>query len=219
MKFLTTLIISLLNVSSGFSQTVKDIFNPSTQITWLGIDYSHTKIVGAMDRFGGKTPVTATELRDRYFPEWNMLFIDEPEKYSISKMIYNKNIVNDIKMVTKLNAAYPLDTMEVKSSPYYTPDYITSIVSAYPLENKNGIGLIFITECLDKPYAAAYYHVVFFNMATKEVLLHERIQGMVIGAGIRNYWAGSFFNVMEDVRTVRFPRWKKRYMTALPTNK
>lgn len=219
MKIIPVLLFTFCSISSCFSQTVKDIFNPSTQITWLGIDYSHTKIVGKMAQFGGKIPVTALELRDRFFPEWNQLFVDESDKYSISKMIYNKNIVTDIQMVTTLNAAYPLDTMEVKSSPYYTPDYIASLVSNYPLENKSGIGLIFITECMDKPYAAAYYHVVFFNMATKEVLLHERIQGMVIGTGLRNYWAGSFFNVMEDVRELRFAKWKKRYMTTAPIGK
>jgi hypothetical protein len=69
MKFLATFIISLLTFSSGFSQIVKDTFNPSTQITWLRIDYSHTKIFGEMNQFGSKTPVTAAELRGRYYPE------------------------------------------------------------------------------------------------------------------------------------------------------
>lgn len=71
---------------------------------------------------------------------------------------------------------------------------------------------------MDKAYGGAYYHVVFFNMETKEVLLQERVQGLVIGAGIRNYWAGSYFNVMEYIRDDRYPRWKKRHLTTKPTD-
>ena len=218
MKRILVALLSFFIFSPCFSQTFQDIFNPSTEITWLGIDYSHTKIVGKMSQFGGVTPITALELRDKYYPEWNQLILDEPEKYSIPKMIYHKTVVNDIQMVKTLNAAALLDSLEVPSTPYYTPDYIQSIVANYPLINKSGIGLIFITECLNKSYGGAYYHVVFFNMSTKEILLHERIQGMVIGNGLRNYWAGSYFNVMEDIRQLRYPKWKRRYLTTTPTN-
>lgn len=146
------------------------------------------------------------------------MVLDEWEKYDVAKMIYRKSVVKDISMVKELNAAASIDSLEVSATPYFTQEKIQAIVSAYPIESKPGIGLIFITECLNKSYGGAYYHVVFFNMATKEVLLQERMQGVVAGVGIRNYWAASYYNVMEDVKNDRYARWKKRYGASKPTN-
>jgi len=199
------------------AQTVQDIFgNPNYTVTWFGIDYSHSKIVGPVSQFGGKEPVTATEIRDRYYPEWNQLVLDEPEKFNVAKMIDRKSVLKDISMVKKLNAAVSLDSIEVSATPSYTREQIQDFVSAYPIENKSGIGLIFINECMNKSYGGAYYHVVFFNMETKKVLLQERIMGVVSGVGVRNYWATSYFNVMESVRNERYASWRKRYGAYKP---
>lgn len=211
-KILSILGIVLVSAfSTSKAQTIQDIFNPSYPVTWLGIDYSHSKIIGSVSKFGGSVPVSKTELHDKYYGEWNQLVLDEPDKFDVAKMISRKSVVKDVSMVTALNAASTMDSVEVPSAPIYSQELIQKFVSAYPLENKSGIGLIFITECMDKPYGGAYYHVVFFKMDTKEILLQQRVQGLVQGAGIRNYWANTYFDVMEHMRDEQMPRWKKRY--------
>ena len=213
------LVVSFVWVTACASQaqTVQDIFgNPNYTVTWFGIDYSHSKIVGTVSQFGGKEPVTAKELRDRYYAEWNQLVLDEPEKYTLAKMIDHKTIIKDIRMMNDLNAAASLDSMEVAATPYYTREQIQGFVSAYTVPQKPGIGLVFITECMNKPYAAAYYHVVFFNTETKKVLYQERLPGVVSGIGIRNYWATSFYNVMQDVQNERYASWRKRFGAYKP---
>lgn len=216
-KFLSLVGLVLASTTISQAQTVQDIFgNPNYTVTWFGIDYSHAKIVGTVAQFGGKEPVTAKELRDRYYVEWNELVLAEPEKYTLAKMIDHKTIIKDIRMIKDLNAAVSLDSMEVAATPYYTREQIQSFVSVYPIESKPGIGLVFITECMNKPYAAAYYHVVFFNTETKKVLHQERISGNVAGIGIRNYWATSFYNVMMDVQDERYPSWRKRFGAYKP---
>lgn len=217
-KILFIIGLATASVLTTQAQTVQDIFNPNYSITWLGIDYSHTKIIGTVSAFGGKTPVTAAEIHDRYYGGWNQLILDEPEKYNIAKMLYRKSVVKDIAMVTALNTASSMDSVEVATTPYYTSEQIQTFVSTYPLEKKSGIGVVFITESMHKSYGGAYYHVVFFKMDTKEILLQERVQGIVIGTGIRNYWAGSYFNVMEYIREDRYPSWKKRYGASKTTN-
>ncbi len=212
--------IAALFCAFGFTsqaQTVKDIFgNTDYTVTWYGIDYSHSKIVGSIASFGGATPVSPADLRDNYYQAWNYLILEEPEKFNIATMIRRKNVEMDISMVKKLNASAKMDSIEVPVTPYYTIQEIQDFVSAYPITDKAGIGLIFITESMNKLKAEAYYHVVFFNMATKEVLLHERVRGEAMGMRIRNYWAGSYYSVMQYVRENGYPKWRKKYAPNTP---
>jgi len=219
MKFITTCFILLLTISSGFSQTVKDIFNPSIPITWLGIDYSHSKIIGSVGSFGGKSPISAQELRDSYYPAWNHLILDEPEKFNLQSMIHRGSITKDLTVIKHLNAATSLDSMEAAVTPYYTPTEIQRFISTYPIEGKLGIGLVFITESMNKISDEAVYHIVFFNIETKEILLQERLKGAASGFGLRNYWAGSYAKVMTFIREVGYFKWQKEYNSKQPNNK
>lgn len=209
-KFLSIIALALISAFASQAQTVKDIFgNTDYTVTWFGIDYSHAKVVGSVSQFGIKVPVTATDIRDRYYAEWNYLILDEPEKFNIAAMISRKTVVKDISMVKQLNAAASIDSLEAKITPYYTPQEIQKFVSAYPIENKAGIGLIFITESMSKSSVSAYYHVVFFKMDTKEILLQERIKGVPSGMGTRNYWAGSYYSIMQYIKEEGYSKWRK----------
>ena len=68
-KILSIVGLALVFTYSSQAQIIQDIFNPSLAVTWLGIDYSYTKIVGSISQFGGKVPVSATELHDKYYGE------------------------------------------------------------------------------------------------------------------------------------------------------
>lgn len=194
------------------AQKVEDIFTNSDYIvTWYGIDYSHVKIVGHVSTFGGNTPVTATELRDKYFPSWNHLILDEPAKYDIAGMIRRQSVVIDLNVVKQLNAAAATDSTEALVTPYYMLQDIQSFVSLYDTKERAGIGLVFIAESMDKLKKAAIYHVVFFNIETKEVLLQERMLGTPFGAGIRNYWAGSYAQVITTIKDEQYKKWKSKY--------
>ena len=220
-KILLIVGLACMSAFNSHAQTIQDIFNSGYPVTWLGIDYSHSKIVGKMNQFGGKTLVSAAEIHDTYYAEWNQLILDEPEKFDVAKMISRKTVVKDIRMVTQLNAGSSMDSVEVVLTPSYSQEQIQKFVSAYPLENKSGIGMVFITESMHKSYGGAYYHVVFFKMDTKEILLQQRVQGLVQGSGIRNYWANPYFDVIEYMRDEQMPRWKKRYgaSTVTPNSK
>ena len=218
-KILSIFGLAIVPLFSCHAQTAKDIFgNKDYTVTWYGIDYSHSKVIGKVDAFGVKTPITAEELRDRYYSEWNYLILDEPDKFNIAEMISRKSVVKDITIVKRLNAAASLDSIEAKITPYYTPQEIQKFVSAYPIENKAGIGLVFITESMNKTTTEAYYHVVFFKMDTKEILLQERLKGTAGGSGTRNYWAGSYYNVMEYIKDAGYQKWKKTYGPANSPN-
>ncbi|HSY62887.1 MAG TPA: hypothetical protein VK796_13475 [Cytophaga sp.] len=217
-RFLSILSLVLVFAFNSQAQNVQDIFgNTDYNVTWFGIDYSHAKIVGSLGLFGGKTPVSPADLRDRYYPAWNYLILDEPGKYDIAKMIHRQSVTKDISIVKQLNAAAHIDSIEASVTPYYTLQEIQQFISAYPIENKAGIGLVFIAESMNKASDDAYYHVVFFNMTTKEILLQERLRGAPVGFGIRNHWAGSYFSVMEYIKEDGYQKWRNQYGSSKPT--
>ncbi len=211
-NILSILTLTLVLSYSACAQRVEDIFtNSDYTVTWFGIDYSHTKVIGHVSTFGGNTPITATELRDKYYPSWNHLILDEPVKYDVAGMIRRQSVAMDLNPVKQQNAATSADSIEAAVTPYYMLSDIQSFVSLYDTKDRAGIGLVFIAESMDKLKKEAIYHVVFFNIETKEVLLQERMRGAPFGAGVRNYWAGSYGGVMATIRDEQYKKWKNKY--------
>jgi hypothetical protein len=126
-------------------------------------------------------------------------------------MIRQDEIIIDIDMVMNRNAAVSRRELESYNAPNYTPEQIQEFVTSYELSGKLGIGMVFITEYMSKNSEDAVYHFVLLDIETKHILIHEEINARPRGFGIRNYWAGSIFSMMEDVRKNRYNRWKSKY--------
>ncbi|ABG60867.1 hypothetical protein [Cytophaga hutchinsonii] len=219
-RLLSILLLILVFSYSAYAQRVEDIFsNSDYTVTWFGIDYSHSKVIGYVSTFGGNTPITATDLRDKYYPSWNHLILDEPDKYDVASMIRRKSVAVDLNPIKQANAATPVDSVEAAVTPYYMLADIQSFVSLYDTKDRAGIGLVFIAESMNRLKKEAIYHVVFFNIETKEVLLQERMRGAPFGAGIRNYWAGSYGNVMSQIRDEQYKKWKSKYAVKATSQK
>jgi|GEM_PF-153376 len=212
MRILSVLLFLFPFAFSGSAQTVKDLFGATKyRVTWLGIDYSHVKIVGKIEDFGGQVPVTAEELQTKWYPAWNQLMIDEKEKYNLGKMLYRPSVPYDMQMIKNINATASLDSIEIKKTPFYSEEQIKGFVAAYPLEDKFGFGAFFIAESMNKNNDEAFYHIVIINMATKEILVQARVRGTASGFGMRNFWAGSYYEAMEKVEDDVYPKWEAQY--------
>ena len=204
-------IIILLLTSSvaANSQTLNDLFSKSdTKISWLGIDYTHVKLVGDFSQFSGIGDENTIEIRNKYFPSWNSLIINEPKKYDVRGMLRKADIFYDIDLIMKMNSETTIEDLESYNNPNYSEEDIKGFVNSISFKNKDGIGVLFIAESLNKINEEAYYHFVAIKMATKEILIQERLRGEPRGFGIRNYWGGSIFNVMDNVKKVYYKRWK-----------
>jgi hypothetical protein len=64
---------------------------------------------------------------------------------------------------------------------------------------------------MNKTLNEAYFHIVIFRLSDNEILIHERLRGEPIGMGLRNYWAGALYKVMEQVEKKHYMQWKKTY--------
>ena len=199
-------------ITTGYSQTINDLFVKSpTPIYWLGIDFSHVKLIGEFSQFSEWGEAGAGIIKNRYFPAWNELVIKEYTKYDVGTMFRKENISLKIKTITAINEDASIEEMEDLSDPDYTDADIRAWVSGYNFDVKEGIGILFLAESLNKLREYGKYHVLAINMSTKEVLLHEVIKGKSGGFGLRNYWARSFCEVMNEIRDYRYRDWKKKY--------
>ena len=193
-KIILTFAALLFLGSSFFAQSDSDIYK-AKEWTWFGIDYTNCYFI---------TPMDFPNVADLYekIGAWNDLIIMERAKF-IDKPLKGKKITYFVDMVKDLN-----DEIDVKSrlteddfmTTHMEVSMVEEMVANYEIpEELTGIGLVFIAESYSKPNVKGAYYVTFFDIATKRVLSTERILGKASGFGLRNYWAGSYYNVMKSV--------------------
>ncbi len=210
--FLLSIIVSLISFT-GQTQSVTDLFTKSeTKIYWLGIDFSHVKLIGDFTQFAEAGTVATTTIKAKYFTGWNDLILKEKEKYDIGGMMRKENIIFSIDGIAKINATTATEEMEADLSPNYAKEDIQKFIKSYDFGQKEGIGLLLVAESLNKSRELAKYHFVAVNLATNAILLHEIFEEKPAGIGLRNYWARSFYEVIVEIRDKKYKSWKKEYV-------
>lgn len=195
-KILLTVFIFTYAVSS-FAQP--NPFANNDQVTWLGIDFSHVKLIGEFAEFSGTGDKSMRQVRDQYFESWNMVVINEQEKYDFSEMVGGNEIYYDFQMIFDLNAKTDIEDIKVYNEPKYSKEDIVGFINVYDFEGKSGIGMTFVAEVLNKSKGRAVYHFVVLDMATKEILAYKPVTSKPRGFTLRNYWAGSIYHAMSII--------------------
>ncbi len=204
------IVLLLLSFSAFFAygQNKRDIFNPGTQVTWLGVDFSKAKFIGDRERLGSHSDIL------RLMESINQLVINEPEKYNIGKAIGRDRIEKNIEVTLDHNAN--LDPADLLSND--TRDYvrlresdIEEIISSYDFSGLSGIGLMFNIEAFSKLDESASVWVTFIDLGTGKVLITQNLKGKPKGFGLRNYWGGSLYGIIEAIRKKEFEMWRARH--------
>lgn len=212
-----TIFIILLLLPMAFiskAQGAGDLFRSDVPVTWLGIDYSHCKLIGNFAEFADAGRKSTWQIRDTYFPKWNAIILNEPDKYDVKGMLRRGDMVYDLSMITEINAQTPLAEMEVFNPVIYFEEDIQSFVNQYDFKGLDGIGIVLITESMNKILPEAWYHFVAIDMRTGKVILQERLRGQPSGVGLRNYWANSIHKVIRNIQEYYYWEWKKRSVSA-----
>jgi hypothetical protein len=203
---------------AGFCSPAKEVKHPlmaSDTVVWTGLDYSMVRMIGAND----------FKSADAIFPSmlerWNTLFIDERLQKVESAL--GKLVSVDIGGVTERNKTAtvkqiiltpgPTDTIEQS---HITQQDIAAEVQSYKLEKTNGLGLVFIVDRLKfythagiSPTSRAVrsgegaVYVVFFDVATREVISAEREVHQAGGNGFRNLWFGVIKETAKNLSKYR----------------
>lgn len=212
MKRLTSLVFCLAFIQ-GFSQTTADFFqNSNTAIYYLGIDFSHVKLVGEFSQAYGYGEQSYREIRDDYFPAWNKVVINEREKYDIAGMLRRERVLYSPEMVMLKNKETDISTLEAYNEPNYTAEQVKQFVTEYTITPTEGIGIIFLAECLNKASTEAIFHFIAIDMQSGEILFQKKLYGTPKGFGVRNYWAGSVYNIIQKIENQEYLNWKKEFV-------
>jgi hypothetical protein len=210
MKNILLLLMLTVFAFPARAQNGRDLFRPDIPVTWLGIDYSHCKLIGNFAEFAEAGRKSTWQIRDTYFPKWNAIIMHEPEKYDVRGMLRKGDMGFDLEMVTRINSQTPLAEMEVFSPVKYSEEDIRSFVNQYEIRDKNGIGIVLVAESMNKIMSEAWYHFVAIDMSTGNVILQERLRGQPSGIGLRNYWANSIHKVIRNIQEYYYWEWQKR---------
>lgn len=205
------LIVFMLSISLAlpvFGQDKADVFNPSTEITWLGLDFSGAKFIGDRERLGSESDIR--HLIDAI----NELMITEADKYNVAAAIQKKTVDNEIEVTNEHNAELDVLAMispDGKDHVHLNRAQVEEIISSYDFKGKSGIGLIFNVESLNKLLEEGSFWITFVNMGSKEVLFTERVTAPPSGFGMRNFWAGSVNGVLAKIKKKEFENWRKKH--------
>ena len=193
-------------VFNGYAQTKADIFG-NAPITWLGLDFTQLKFIGNATQFKDAGEISNRDMRVKFFPAWNNLFISEQKKFNVADAVDRNSVEYATEVTQNANDNSNNDYFTQKPGEYQllTADMISTLVSKYDFKGKTGIGMLFFVEGMSKDKEEASMWVTFVNMGAKNVLLTKRATGGAGGFGFRNFWAKSFYNVLKDMD---LKKWK-----------
>ena len=194
------------------AQTAEDLFKASdTKIYWLGIDFSHVQLVGDFSQFNSAGEKSSVEVKNKYFPAWNEIVLNEAKKYDVKGMLRKENMVYDIDMIADVNSKAAVEELEVNNPVQYTREEVEKFVKRYKPASKDGIGIVFVAESLNKRELEAWYHFVAIDLSNNQVLVYDRLKGKPAGIGLRNYWANTIYDVIKEIKGDRYKEWKNKY--------
>jgi hypothetical protein len=206
-------IILLLGVSvSTIAQkkySAKDLFTENT-IVWYGIDYSKSRFVGSFAQFQDAGTIDGSTLKNKYFPGWNNLVLNERKKYDLARFFKKESVYYDLTPVEKVNETTDADKLMQNNDYTLSESEISAMINKYKGgDKKEGIGVVFITESYNRAAESASYYVVVFDIASKKVLITDKFKEKPGGFGIKNYWASTILKVMEDA-SKNYDKWKSK---------
>lgn len=222
MRTITALLLAVtVFTAAAKDDKLRQAMKNTDSVVWAGIDYSLVRMIGTTNT------IRVPELLLQGMPaRWNDLFLDERIEGVAASL--GKRIDIDIAGVTErnrgLNREQVILDKEVKDAvkqSHITPKDIADAVRSIKLSRKDGVGLTFIvdrlvTEKKFKPKKnpndaalayverAAAAHVVFFDVATREVLLVKRENRTTGSTGnFRNLWFGPIKEIDEELSQYR----------------
>jgi|DewCreStandDraft_4_1066084.scaffolds.fasta_scaffold118946_2 hypothetical protein len=192
MKIIKILLISfalLMSILSIATAQDKSKAAQEEKVVWYGIDFSIARFTLVTEN--------PSVIVNQYIPAINQLILTEPEKYDLKKFFNKKEIINAIKVTNERNSTIDPTSLVIDNEFNVEPDQVAQLIKGLQLEEKDGMGLIFVAENLNKTKQVGSYYVCFFDIASRNIIDSRRMEGKAVGIGFRNYWAGSIYNIMK----------------------
>lgn len=204
MKKFTLFIALLFSVGQAFAQqTLADLYNGKAKLTFLGLDFTQAKYIG---RAGFTDPMA---IKNLHMVSWNNLIEYEPKKFSMQDAFKLRPDQYQSKVSDMIKLNESADVKDNITEEHYTisEEQVKKSVSKYTLSEKDGIGLVYVVESLNKHAEKMYAWVTFIDLKTKKVLYTEKLEGSAAGFGFRNYWAGAVYKINKSIGSKYYKQW------------
>ena len=198
-------VLAILVFSGLSAQTLKDVVNPETPMTWLGLDFSLLKVVADQDAWTGKSP-------KEMFKAWNELMINEQNKFNVAEVLDRDQVKFALEVTMDHNAGLSDNNIFIPQS---LPENLAkvgdvpAVIKSYDFKGNTGIGVMFVAESFDKPALKGNWWITFVNMDTKEIIYIQKLSESAAGFGLRNFWASTVYNSLKQIKSTEFKKWKK----------
>ena len=128
----------------------------------------------------------------------------------LTKMFGKNAVYKDPNGITKQNLARETETMNTGAEVEFTDEVIDSRIKEISTgSKKNGLGLIFIAESINKATGNGIFHVVFFDIATRKVVWHKKMTGKATGSNPKTAWGGAVKDVFNQIDKKEWKAWRK----------
>jgi hypothetical protein len=169
----------------------------ASELVWFGIDYSLVKFIGVSDDFSD-----LRDIQERIFRSWNEIVLAEKDKYDVQSAFGVSRV--DYQMEFAISQSENRDMDGILQTEKYSidKDQVTEVVMKYTDTADDRVGVLFVMETLNKLDQISTMWVAVFQISTGEIIHLERFAGKPGGFGIRNYWARSYYNVLNEIRGI-----------------
>lgn len=172
------------------------------EVTWYGIDCTKMQCIG-------KSGFTDTDdIADNIVFSWTDLVIQESKKYSIHEIFRKDEFKYDVDCVHERNEQVDGDNLIVTEAVELTESEIEEIVQSC-VGGEGSVGVLFIVETLNKLETEAKVVVVLFDPSSGTIYRQKKYTGDPGGFGFRNYWAGAFHDIMDQMED-EYKKWYKK---------
>ncbi len=180
----------------------RKVLRSDEPLTWLGLDFTQVAFIGSATQYGSAGEITDDQIRDKYVPAWNDLFLNEQKKFDVPKYLNRSDVAYAVSVTEKINnKKAPRSYFSDDPGEFHHLDEaaVARLVKGYDFMGKKGVGVVFFIEGMSKGKTMASAWVTFVDMGSRSVLQTARIEGRTSGFGFRNYWAGAFLNILKNV--------------------
>lgn len=180
-----------------------DFFDRKVPLVFLGIDFSYAKLNGP-----------DFENPKGLFGDLNGLLTQEKTKYDVNGAVRKGDLPYQFGIVDKRNQSIDEKSVIENITDVITFADLQNIVDEYDMSTlglTDGLAMVIICENMSRPRADAAYYYVVFDVASKKVVISDRLIGRAGGSGLRNYWAKSIYNTIVMLRDRKYAQWKMMF--------
>ncbi|WPR75887.1 hypothetical protein [Algoriphagus sp. NG3] len=188
MNLFCTLILPFLAFFSSSEKQNSKIDGP---VTWIGIDYTQAKFVGA-DGFTdpGDLP--------RFLQAWNDFVITEPDKYDVKKALGSSDVTIDLSYTYKKNEGLDTDAMVQEEDFQLSQEEAEAVAKSYDLSEVEGAVALLVAERYNKKLLQGSHWLIIMDAQSAEIISAERYVEKPRGFGLRNYWARTIYELLKS---------------------